>query len=250
MQSSLYVALSAQVALQNRLDTIAQNVANGTSVGYRGSEMKFNAVMSQMTEPQVSFVSSGSGVIKRSSGQFVRTGNPLDVAVKGDGWLSIQTASGQAYTRDGRMRMSTAGDLVSMTGAPILDAGGAPLQLDPTAGKPSIGDDGAIMQGQNRVGVLGLFTLQGNAQLSQSRGQCLYIEYPCNSYCGLCRERCRAGFCRAVEREPHDRAVASDLRAESVRWRQHDAASHRKQPQERHPEPWCLICCGRQANDA
>ena len=68
MQSSLYVALSAQVALQNRLDTIAQNVANGTSAGYRGSEMKFNAVLSKMTDPQVSFVSSGSGVIKRSSG--------------------------------------------------------------------------------------------------------------------------------------------------------------------------------------
>ena len=165
MQSSLYVALSAQVALQNRLDTIAQNVANGTSAGYRGSEMKFNAVMSQMTDPRVSFVSSGSAVIKRSAGQFVKTGNPLDVAVKGDGWLSIQTPNGQAYTRDGRMRMATAGDLVSMTGAPILDAGGAAIQLDPTAGQPSIADDGTITQGQNRVGVLGLFTLPVNAQL-------------------------------------------------------------------------------------
>ena len=241
MQSSLYVALSAQVALQNRLDTIAQNVANGTSAGYRGSEMKFNAVMSQMTDPQVSFVSSGSGIIKRGSGQFVKTGNPLDVAVKGDGWLSIQTASGQAYTKDGRMRMGAAGNLVSMTGAPILDAGGAAIQLDPTAGEPRIADDGTITQGQNRVGVLGLFTLSGDAQLSRVRGQCLYIESPCSPYCGLRRERCRARLRRAVERQPHDRDDASDLRAESVRWRQHDGASHREQPQERHPVAWNVL---------
>ncbi len=170
MQSSLYVALSAQVALQNRLETIAQNVANGMSAGYRGSEMKFNTVLSKMSDPLVSFVSSGSGVIKRSSGQFVKTGNPLDVAVKGDGWLSVATPSGQAYTRDGRMRMNAAGDLVSMTGARILDVGGGPIQLDPTAGQAEIGADGTITQGGNRAGVLGLFTLPTNAQLSQSRG--------------------------------------------------------------------------------
>ena len=178
MQSSLYVALSAQVALENRLETIAQNVANGTSAGYRGSEMKFNTVLSQMTDPKVSFVSSGSGSIRRSSGSYVKTGNPLDVAVKGDGWLSVATPSGQAYTRDGRMRMSTAGDLLSMTGAPILDAGGAPIQLDPTAGQPSIGEDGSINQGQNRVGVLGLFTLPADAQLSRVEGNAFLSNTP------------------------------------------------------------------------
>ncbi len=170
MQSGLYVALSAQVALQSRLETIAQNVANGNSAGYRGSEMKFNAVLSKMSDPTVSFVTSGAGVIRRSSGQYVKTGNPLDVAVKGDGWLGILTRSGQAYTRDGRMHMTTAGDLVSMTGAPILDAGGGPIQLDPTAGQPQIGADGTITQNGTRAAVLGLFTLPGNARLSRVEG--------------------------------------------------------------------------------
>jgi len=178
MQSGLYVALSAQVALQNRLDTIAQNVANGSSAGYRGTEMKFDAVMSKMSGPQVSFVSSGSAVIKQSSGQFVKTGNPLDVAVKGNGWLSISTPNGQAYTRDGRMRMTTAGNLVSMTGAPILDAGGGAIQLDPTAGQPNIAEDGTITQGQSRAGVLGLFTLPGNAQLSRVEGDAFTSSVP------------------------------------------------------------------------
>ncbi len=178
MQSSLYVALSAQVALQNRLDTIAQNVANGSSVGYRGSEMKFNSMLSKMSDPQVSYVSSGSNVIKRGSGQFVKTGNPLDVAVKGDGWLSIASPSGPAYTRDGRMRMSATGDLVTMTGARILDAGGAAIQVDPTAGPLDIAADGTITQGGNRTGVLGLFTLPGDAQLTRVEGDAFTSNAP------------------------------------------------------------------------
>ncbi len=170
MQSGLYVALSAQVALQKRLETIAQNVANGSSAGYRGSEVKFNAVLSKMGDPGVSFVSSGSELIRRASGQIVKTGNPLDIAVKGDGWLSISTPNGSAFTRDGRMRMDTAGNLVSTTGAQYLDAGGAPIQLDPTAGQPAIGEDGTITQAGNRVGVLGLYRIAGNAQLSRVEG--------------------------------------------------------------------------------
>ncbi len=178
MQSSLYVALSAQVALQNRLDTIAQNVANGNSAGYRGSEIKFNSVLSQTSDPTVSFVSSGSTVIKRSSGPIVKTGNSLDVAVKGSGWLSVMTPSGQAYTRDGRMQMTAAGDLISMTGAQILDAGGGPIQLDPSAGQPDIGQDGTITQKGARVGVLGLFNLPADAQLSRVQGNSFTSNVP------------------------------------------------------------------------
>ena len=178
MQSGLYVALSAQVALQNRLETIAQNVANASSAGYRGSEMKFDAVLSNVTDPQVSFVSSGSGVIKRSSGELVRTGNPYDVAVKGDSWLSIASSGGQAYTRDGRLQMTSAGDLVTLTGAPILDTGGAAIQLDPTAGQPEIATDGTITQGGKRAGALGLFMLPRDTQLSRAGGSAFTSSVP------------------------------------------------------------------------
>src|SRR5208282_3107458 len=115
MQSTLYVALSAQVALQNRLDTIAQNIANGTTAGYRASEVKFDSVLSNASGTHVAFVSSGSDVIKRTAGELVKTGNALDLAVKGEGWLSILTPQGQAYTRDGRLQMDAAGNLVSLS---------------------------------------------------------------------------------------------------------------------------------------
>ena len=170
MQAGLYVALSAQVALQNRLDSIAQNVSNGNTVGYRGTEMKFDSVLSTMSAPQVAFVSSGNKVINRSAGELVKTGNPLDVAVKGEGWLSVMSASGPVYTRDGRMRLGGAGELLSVNGAPILDAGGAPIQLDPAGGTPEIAADGAITQGGRRTGALGVFTLDKKALLSRVEG--------------------------------------------------------------------------------
>ncbi len=170
MQSTLYVALSAQVALQNRLDTIAQNVANGTTAGYLASEVKFDSVLTNTNNAKVSFVSAGNQVINQAPGEITKTGNPLDVAVKGNGWLSVATPQGQVYTRDGRMQINAAGSLVTLGGAQVLDAGGSPIQLDPNAGQPVIASDGTISQGGRAAGSLGLFTLDKNAQLTHSDG--------------------------------------------------------------------------------
>ncbi|MGO9984511.1 MAG: flagellar basal-body rod protein FlgF [Rhodomicrobium sp.] len=166
MQSTLYVALSAQLALQNRLETIAQNMANGSTTGYRADEVKFNSVLSDAGM----FVSSGNPVIRQTSGEVAKTGNPLDLAVQGEGWLSISTAQGQIYTRDGRLQMNSAGAVTTLAGAPVLDPGGAPIRLDPNAGPPQIAADGTIVQGGKGTGVIGLFMLPSNAVLSRAEG--------------------------------------------------------------------------------
>lgn len=170
MQSSLYVALSAQVALQERLETIAQNVANGNSPGYRGTEAKFDSVLSDLGAEPVAFVASNSQIVKQTPGGLIKTGNPLDVAVKGEGWLSVASAQGPVYTRDGRMQMNAAGSLVSVSGAPILDVGGSPIQVDPSAGRTKIAPNGTISQGGKPIAILGLVTLPRNAKLSRGEG--------------------------------------------------------------------------------
>jgi flagellar basal-body rod protein FlgF len=170
MQSTFYVALSAQVALQNRIDTIAQNVANGTTAGYLANEVKFDSVLADTSGAPVTFVSGGTQIINRSPGETVKTGNPLDVAVKGNGWLSIATQQGQVYTRDGRLQINAAGSLVTLGGAQVLDPGGAPIQLDPNGGPPVIASDGTISQGGKTVGAIGLFALDKNAQLTRAGG--------------------------------------------------------------------------------
>lgn len=165
MQPSLYVSLSGQMALMRRLETLAHNVANVTTAGFRAEEIKFDALLSQRTESPTAFVSGGSTYISRQTGQVVRTENPLDVAVTGDAWLAFQGPDGPVYTRDGRMTMTPEGELRTLNGHPVLDVGGAPIQLNPNGGTPAIASDGTITQGQQQMGALGLFTIPEQANL-------------------------------------------------------------------------------------
>jgi flagellar basal-body rod protein FlgF len=167
MQSALYVSLSAQVAMEKRLSTIANNVANMNTGGFRADEVKFEEVLSLAAKENVSFASPGQGFISRRMGPVSKTDNPLDVAIQGEAWFSFNGAGGQVYTRDGRFSMNENGDLVTVEGHPVLDSGGAPIALDPMAGPPTISRDGTITQGGNQVGTLGLFNLSSNSRLTR-----------------------------------------------------------------------------------
>ncbi|MEX0404197.1 flagellar basal-body rod protein FlgF [Aquibium sp. LZ166] len=160
MQSGLYVAISAQVALEKRLSTIADNVANAGTVGFRATEIKFDDVVSGLGKDSVSFVSPGSTYLSTKSGGLKQTGNPLDFAIRGEAWFAIDTPAGSVMTRDGRFTMLETGELVSLEGYPVLDAGGAAIQLDPLSGAPEAGADGMLRQNGQPVGAIGVFAFE------------------------------------------------------------------------------------------
>jgi flagellar basal-body rod protein FlgF len=157
MQDGLYVALSAQIALERRLTTIADNVANASTVGFRATGVKFEDVVSGLGEKSVSFASTGDTYLSPAAGSLRETGNPFDFAIKGDAWFGIETPAGTVVTRDGRFSMLETGQLVTIEGYPVLDAGGAPIQLDPRNGPLEASADGALQQNGQLVGALGLF---------------------------------------------------------------------------------------------
>lgn len=157
MQDSLYVSLSAQIALERRLDTIADNVANSTTVGFRATGVKFQDVVTGTGQKSVSFASSGDTFLSSAHGALTETGNPYDFAVQGDAWFGIETPAGTVMTRDGRFTMNGNGELTSIEGYPVLDAGGSPIQLDPRGGPPTAGKDGSLRQGDQLAGAIGLF---------------------------------------------------------------------------------------------
>ncbi|MBB5751035.1 flagellar basal-body rod protein FlgF [Prosthecomicrobium pneumaticum] len=167
--TSLYVALSAQMATERRMATIANNVANMNTPGFRAEEIRFEDVLSGAGDG-TRFVSSGQTYTSLRAGPVVQTGNAFDVAPQGDAWFGIQTPAGTAYTRDGRFHLSETGQLLTVENHPVLDAGGTELMLDPGAGEVHIAADGAISQGGNRLGSLGLFTLAADAKLSRYGG--------------------------------------------------------------------------------
>ncbi|WP_275788847.1 flagellar basal-body rod protein FlgF [Pararhizobium gei] len=157
MQTGLYVAVSSQMALEKRMNTLADNVANSSTVGFRATEVKFNQLIGDTRPTKVSFVSEGQEFISTTNGGLKQTGNALDFAIKGEAWFQIETPAGPALTRDGRFTLTEAGDLVTLRGYPVLDAGGAPIQLNNQAGDIKVGADGAIQQNGAQIAALGLY---------------------------------------------------------------------------------------------
>jgi flagellar basal-body rod protein FlgF len=160
MQTGHYVALSSQMALEKRLDTIADNMANANTVGFRATGVKFEDLVSGSGDSALNFVSPGDTFIPNAGGSLTETGNPFDFAVQGDAWFAIDTPAGTVMTRDGRFTMRETGELVTLQGYPVLDAGGAPIQLDGQGGPPSAGQDGSLRQNGRLLGAIGLYQFQ------------------------------------------------------------------------------------------
>jgi flagellar basal-body rod protein FlgF len=167
MRGNLYVSLSAQVALDKRLETIAANMANVNTAGYRAQGVAFSSVLSKAGERPASFVTTGNDYIDRSQGSATRTDNPFDVAINGDAWFAIQTPDGTAYTRDGRFQMNAAGQLQTLNGYNVLDAGGAGYLLEQDGGAPMISPDGMVTQRGHQIGAIGLFEIANDAKLTR-----------------------------------------------------------------------------------
>lgn len=178
MEAGLYVALSGQLAMQRRLETLAHNVANASTPGFRAEEIKFEALLSQVSVG-TDYASTGDNYISRRPGAVERTGNPLDVAIDGNAWMSFRTPGGGiAYTRDGRMVMTEFGDLQTLSGYQILDVGGAPIQLDPAGGVPKIAHDGMITQDGVPRGAIGLFNIPEGTKLNRFDNSGVTVEGP------------------------------------------------------------------------
>lgn len=194
MQGNLYVGVAAQVTLQKRLETIAHNVANANTTGFRAEEVRFETALAGAGNDPIAFAVSGPTYLSRRAGDLVRTDNQFDVAVEGNAWLAIQTPTGQAYTRDGRMRMTPVGELQTLNGYPVLDAGGAPVVLDPNAGPPRIARDGSIFQANRQIGAIGLFTIEEAANLTRFENSAVIPDRPAAPVVDFTRAGLHQGF--------------------------------------------------------
>jgi len=202
MQNGLYVSLSAQVALEKRLETVANNVANMNTVGFRADAVHFTTELARAGDNRISYVSPGTTYISRDVGAAVKTDNPLDVAIQGDGWMAIRTQSGIAYTRDGRMRMSENGALETLTGNAVLDAGGAPIVLNPTGSTPNIGGDGMISQDGQELGAIGLFSIDSQANLARTENSGVIPDKPATPILDFTENGVAQGFVEGANVNP------------------------------------------------
>ena len=144
MDRMIYLSMSGAKATMQRQDTLAHNLANVSTTGFRAELQAFRAVPVQGSgaSTRVYALETTTGY-DASQGPITATGRNLDVAVKGNAWLSVQALDGtEAYTRGGALELSNDGTLTTRSGLPVLGDGG-PLQA-PANSVVSIGADGTV----------------------------------------------------------------------------------------------------------
>ena len=171
MDSGYYAAMTGLVARTQALDTAAANLANAQTPGYRAEREFFRSVLlgpdaldSQLGRTVNNFGLLGGDRLSMAQGALQSTGNPLDLAIEGDGFFQIQTANGIRYTRDGGFHRSRSGQLVTAADEPVLSTIGQPIQVPP--GEVTVGSDGALSVAGGVVASVGVFAFPAVAQLT------------------------------------------------------------------------------------
>jgi flagellar basal-body rod protein FlgF len=144
MDKLIFTAMTGAKHAQQRQDTIAQNIANVSTGGYRAALYAARAVpVEGQGMPTRVFTQEATTGADFSPGVMQRTGRELDVAMEGNAWLTVQGRDGrEAYTRAGALRVDANGALLGPGGNPVMGEGG-PLALPPDS-TISISPDGTV----------------------------------------------------------------------------------------------------------
>ncbi len=171
MDSGYYAALTGLVARTQALDIAATNLANAQTPGYRAEQEYFRSVLmgpdaqdSQLGRTVNNYGLIGGDRLNLGQGALDQTGNPLDLAIEGEGFFQVQTPNGPRYTRDGGFHRTPGGQLVTAAGDPVLSAAGQLISVPP--GQVSVGADGALSVAGGVVATVGVFTFPSGTQLT------------------------------------------------------------------------------------
>ena len=160
MENMLLVGLSRQMALSRQLDVVANNIANLNTNGFKADGSIFEEFLMpvaretqfRQSDGRLSFVNDRGIWHDLAPGNNQQTGNPLDVAIDGNGFFVVQTPAGERYTRNGAFQIDSTGQLVSANGMPVLGESG-PIVFQPTDRDIAISKDGrvSVREGANKT---------------------------------------------------------------------------------------------------
>jgi flagellar basal-body rod protein FlgF len=176
MENTTYVALSRQATLRRQMDVVANNLANMSTHGYKSGQMMFVEHLTKskggdgLLTPKLAYVRDIATMTDTKPGAIETTGNPLDIAIQGDGFFVIQTPEGEHYTRNGRLQLDNTGQLVNQLGQPILADGGAPLIFAPEDTEIVISKDGTVSTNNGELGKLRVVRFDNDQKLERTSG--------------------------------------------------------------------------------
>lgn len=172
MNSSTYITLSGQNAWQREMDVLANNIANLSTPGFKGEQMLFNEYLVDTPDGKpLSYVAVAGTARDMNQGPLTHTGNPLDIALDGPGFLAVTKSDGSTeYTRDGHLQLDSKDELVTSTGFVVQGSGGAPIVIPAGAGRVTIGNDGTVSTRQGTIGKIAVVNFADPQVLVESQG--------------------------------------------------------------------------------
>jgi flagellar basal-body rod protein FlgG len=202
MWRGLYTGAAGMMTQQNRTSVIANNLANANTTGYkrdRALDAEFHPMLMRRINddmpikvtdfkgfsldrrpPAVGTLGLGAYTseiaVDHAPGHFMTTGNPLDLAIGGNGFFVIDTPQGLRYTRNGNFYRAVNGDLVTSDGQAVLSRQGRPINIPEDAGTIIVTADGSIFADGAPIDTLGFVEFDGDRRAVLKQGDSLF--YP------------------------------------------------------------------------
>jgi flagellar basal-body rod protein FlgF len=138
MRIGIYTAAMGARAQEKRLDIVSNNIANAATPGFKKEVVSFEDFLFQTSSPNL------------EQGSIKATGNPLDIALSGEGFLKVQTNQGVLYTRGGNLTLNRDGTLITQEGWPVLGKGG-PISITSRKAALRIETNGQVFDGTQNI---------------------------------------------------------------------------------------------------
>lgn len=205
MDSGFYAATTALISRMQALDTIANNLANASTTGYRAEHNVFSSVLASkggLNDSPLNQAVNNYGIMSgttldQSQGALQKTGNELDLGIEGPGYFVVQTSNGPVYSRNGAFQVSSKGQLVTSHGDAVMGDKGV-ISLLP--GAVSISADGTISSNGAVAGKVKVVEFPAGTELS-SVGD-TYYSAPANTAAAAKNSNVRQGMLESSNVNP------------------------------------------------
>jgi flagellar basal-body rod protein FlgF len=178
MDNPTYVVLSRLTAQQRAMDVTAVNIANADTGGYKSERVLFTDWLQRQSvaaAPRggtvVAYTQDRATYRDQQQGELTHTTNPLDIAITGEGFFTVDTPRGPRLTRAGRFQLMPDGTVSSANGDALLDTNGRRMQLSPADTQISVAGDGTISSENGQIGKIGIVQPDDPMQLQAEGAQ-------------------------------------------------------------------------------
>jgi flagellar basal-body rod protein FlgF len=158
MENTSLIALSRAVTLERQMAVVANNVANMNTTGFKSESPLFVEYLMRPNEDEHYSMVQDQGTVRNiAPGPLQQTGNPLDMALEGDGYFELGTLDGPRYTRAGTFTMNADRVLVNIAGLPVMDETGNEITIPPNISEITVAPDGNIFTERGPLAKIGVF---------------------------------------------------------------------------------------------